>query len=367
MKPINACVVIDDDPTTSRLKKNVLVQLLEEKNISAFANGKDALDHIAKNLSANTDSKTLLLMNVDLHISGSCKFMKDFFPLYEKIKCRIKIVVVSSTFAMREIEFISVNSYVTKGNAKPFDINSLKEILGDVGLQEPEAPSAKRKPENLFSVFLKKIEKSKKSLSLKLRLLFFLAFLLLNHTFLICQQTGSGDYRLGINAESFLSGDGHGTFFSGNLVLANDKNVWGIGPCLQKRSMKMRCVDFYYEHELADNNGEENNSAFKDCRNGTIQLDCFSELQYANKLPLSFNMARLEQTANQVEGKNWNQITLSTIELSAGVGLNVKLAKHLQWKNFIGICVYYHTNYIPGMCEDRIAPVLTIGSGLNLF
>lgn len=184
---------------------------------------------------------------------------------------------------------------------------------------------------------------------------------------LSAQKFDINSYNVGTSIDTYVTGGGHGTFYTGNVVLFNEKNTFTFGPCIQKRTAKPGGFKIGYTRKLADNNKEEGQSSYKESEVGSLQLNLFTSLQYVERLPLSYAKARIEELTSLTDNVKFSQSKLSTINASFGVEVNVKLSNTLQLKNFIGASVYYHTNYVQGMYMDQMAPALIIGTGINIF
>jgi len=183
------------------------------------------------------------------------------------------------------------------------------------------------------------------------------------------QNTEKSPYLLGASVGSHASGNSHGTIYDAGVGLYNGENVFSLGACMQKRSMKFCGASFQYNRILT---GKEDFAA-KESRYAIdpskLQLFLYSRIEYVNNAELSYNAVKKEETLvkNQSEVPvNCNNIKLSTIDLSAGVGLNIRLSKQLVWSNYIGFGTYYHLNYTPGMYCEKASPVLVLGTALRL-
>ncbi len=167
----------------------------------------------------------------------------------------------------------------------------------------------------------------------------------------------------GVGYSSFLSGNGHGTFYSFTLNVNKNKNSFSIGPCIQKTSQQISTVKVTYSYQLAEDQRR-------------LNLRVFSYLLYADNLPLSFSTVCLEERQSRSQEKweqlnnistDWSKVKLSTIETGMGVEVGVRIMNGIVLRNFIGLSVFYHTQYTSEMYSDKIAPVLMVGTSLNIF
>jgi hypothetical protein len=63
---------------------------------------------------------------------------------------------------------------------------------------------------------------------------------------------------------------------------------------------------------------------------------------------------------------DYSKYELSTAELFAGFGLNMKINNKLVWSTSVGFGTYYHVDYVNGLYNERMAPVLMLGTALRL-
>ncbi len=186
---------------------------------------------------------------------------------------------------------------------------------------------------------------------------------------LISQNMSKSPYVLGLSLGSHISGNAHGTIYEASVGLYNGKNIFSLGACMQKRSMQVCGARFNYTRILTgkeDLSGQNHPYAVEPSK---IQLFFYSRAEYLNNACLTYNDVKKEETIMKNRDEvpsDANRIRLSTIDVSAGIGLNVKLCKQLVWSNYIGFGTYYHVNYKPGMYCEKMAPVIVLGTSLRL-
>ncbi len=190
----------------------------------------------------------------------------------------------------------------------------------------------------------------------------------------------------GLTLDTYVSGNAHGTMYSGLLNYRINRSVISLGPSIQKRYMKIgggkltysyllnapktkkrysfhtnknkRNINKYIDEELDDEEEIFTDDGF--------QIKFYSYFQYLNNLPLSYDAQKLESFVNRVENQNWNSTTLSTVEGGLGFELNIRITRNLYWRNFIAASVFYHTKYVTNMQHEQYSPALTIGTSLNI-
>lgn len=160
----------------------------------------------------------------------------------------------------------------------------------------------------------------------------------------------------------FSTGNGHGAFYSVNIGISKGRNAFSIGPVIQKCSMKAQGAKLSYSRVLTVDTNYKHESGMKDL----FQLNFFSSIQYTNKLQLSNSVLRDEKLI-WGDNKDLNKIRLSTGELVLGFEFYVNITNQISWKNYAGASVYYHFNYSETLDHQRIAPTLSLGTGLCFF
>ncbi len=186
---------------------------------------------------------------------------------------------------------------------------------------------------------------------------------------LVSQISSKSPYLLGMSVGSHISGNSHGTIFEVGANLYNGKNIFSLGACIQKRSMELSGGRFNYTRILT---GQEDLSTSEPdfvMDPSRLQLFFYTRVEYLNNAQLSYNAVKKEETLvknHEENGFNVSNVRLSTIDASAGIGLNVKISKKLVLANYVGFGTFYHLNYKPGMYCDKVAPVLVLGTALRL-
>jgi len=199
-----------------------------------------------------------------------------------------------------------------------------------------------------------------KGVSLKLH--FFLAlFFLLNTDKIFGQEINKKTFHYGFGLEYYVTGSGHGGFYSGYLSMSKGKSAFSLGPVVQKRSLKFGGARLGFTYKIAGLDDED-----KSLNTGRVGLKFFSYLQYVDLLPLSYSAENSETTVHVNSQMDWNGIKLSTLEGGAGIEIHIRIAKAITWKNYVGLAGFYHFNYVSGMYNDRSGPAIIFGTGINI-
>ncbi|MBL7884611.1 MAG: hypothetical protein JNL69_11115 [Bacteroidia bacterium] len=184
------------------------------------------------------------------------------------------------------------------------------------------------------------------------------------------QNKKATNYRITPGLGAFVSGNGHGAMYEGSLYLSNGKNVFSAGVLVQKRKTEFCGATFSYIKPLFSKEYAHYGLPYQEFAERNVQLFLFSKGSYFHKSNLSYNTQTLEEKAFYTETDiipDFSTVRFSTVEVSAGFGLNVKLGSSLVWGNYIGFGTYYHLDYIQGMHHDRMAPVITFGTSLRML
>ncbi len=186
---------------------------------------------------------------------------------------------------------------------------------------------------------------------------------------LLSQSSSKSPYLLGLSVGSHISGNSHGTIFEAGANLYNGKNSFSLGACVQKRSMELCGGRFNYTRILTGKEDLASGETAYSTDPSKVQLFFYTRVEYLNNAQLCYNAIKKEETLvknKEENGSDINNVRLSTIDVSAGIGLNVKISKKFVLANYIGFGTFYHLNYKPGMYCDKIAPVLVLGTSIKL-
>jgi len=185
-------------------------------------------------------------------------------------------------------------------------------------------------------------------------------------------------FHLGLGLESYSSGNAHGAFYTGQLLLTKGRNTLGFGPVLQKRSLMTKGIKASYSLLIADRNnplsfGEPDpdmatyGEMLTPIDNGlfNVQVRLFSYLQYVHQLPLSYRATRIESFTHPEATFDRSNLRLCTTEGGVGIQIDLIINK-LVLKNYIGASVFYHNTYTKGMYHERASAALIVGTGINV-
>lgn len=174
--------------------------------------------------------------------------------------------------------------------------------------------------------------------------------------------------RIGFGIDASLSNNGHGGFYGAHLTLSKGKSYFRIGPCLHQRTMQFTGGRASFSYILAGMDGEEQlGMGFPESNNGSCRINLFAYLQYVNNTHLSYQRAKEETTlyADTIP-RDFNKVTLNTLEGAVGAELDVKLLSYIQWRSFVGIGLYSYLNPVEGMYQEPTGLMFMVGTGIDI-
>ena len=171
--------------------------------------------------------------------------------------------------------------------------------------------------------------------------------------------------RFGLGAETYISGNAHGAFYSARVNISKGKSVFGLGPCLQKRSLALNGVKLSYSYLLSGNNNRYDEDELKEIEDGRpdlLELRALCYVQYTHKAQLCYNASRVETITNNESHVNFNQFRTSTTEIAFCAELDINL-NGIKIRNYMGFNVFYHSDYTKNMYRPKCATALVFGTG----
>jgi len=195
----------------------------------------------------------------------------------------------------------------------------------------------------------------------------------------------------GFSFDTYVSGNAHGIMSSGILNYTKNKTTISLGPCIQKRHMKLcggkMSVAFLLnaprmsrtnllktssselsdedaleedeEEEMADNIGATTT-------NDRCQIKLLAFVQYIGNASFSYAAEKMEYHVNRIENMNWSAARLSTVECGLGFEVNTKIIRNLYWRKYITATVFNHVKSVQNMHHDQYALTLTIGTSITI-
>jgi hypothetical protein len=182
----------------------------------------------------------------------------------------------------------------------------------------------------------------------------------------IQEESEKTKFKLGFGMDMCTSGNAHGAFYSGRINLSKGKSVFGVGPCLQKRSLQVNGLKLNYSYLLTGINEGYDTDEIGENKNDPhdiLELRLLVSIQYINNASLSYKAARVETITSPESKTNYNKMRFSTIEGAVCIELDVDL-KWIRIRNYFGASVFNHFNYLNGMYRPKCAAALMFGTGI---
>lgn len=130
MKTINSIFIIDDDPITVFGIRKMLDRTISFNTISAYGNGKLAIDSIKKIIKTNKTVPEVIFLDINMPIMDGWQFLEEFIGLPIKNKVRINIVTSSIDpvdYKNWEV-FNEKTDHLIAFNTKPIKLDKIAEI-----------------------------------------------------------------------------------------------------------------------------------------------------------------------------------------------------------------------------------------------
>lgn len=200
------------------------------------------------------------------------------------------------------------------------------------------------------------------------QLLFIIAFLLVNRFY--SQNNTKSVIRFGLGFGANVSGNSHGTIYDVNGFFSDGNNILGIGPCFHAKSSKITGGKITYNYILI-NKEKYTKNGYLSSKSNRFQLYFYTHFQFLKDCNLGNNSIKMEQQLSSnlrdKNNSNYNEIKLSTFDLSSGFGFKIKICKMISFSNQIGFSAYYHSKFNKAMYNGRFGPSLALSSFLNVI
>ena len=177
-------------------------------------------------------------------------------------------------------------------------------------------------------------------------------------------QTSYELIKIGVGADTYVSGNLLGALYSPYLTLEKENSTFFGGPVIQKRTLKTGGIRIGYSYNITGGNKSAFDSEGESV-DGSLALNAFGYVQYTSGLSLNYKNQMIEERGSLIKDYDWNNYKANTAEFCGGIVLNVKIAKSLAWKNYVGFTLSQQKNYLNGMWNDRNNLGLLLGTGIS--
>lgn len=118
MKGLVRYILIDDDLISLELIKNIIRNTFENPVICDFTDAKSALHYLNTDFTKNIGFNNIILLDLDMPEMNGWNFLEHYDKLDDKVKSRIKIIIVSGYDNVENRKRAYMNRYVSEFIAK---------------------------------------------------------------------------------------------------------------------------------------------------------------------------------------------------------------------------------------------------------
>ncbi|WP_293293841.1 response regulator [Allomuricauda sp.] len=128
MKPINVCIVDDDDIYQFTMKVTIR-NIPTVKSTQVFTDGAQALEYIINNKNDKDALPDIIFLDINMPVMDGFQFMDEFTDLLPKLNKPIQVYLVSSSIDPKDIRKAKRNDAITDYLIKPLKSEQVKNIL----------------------------------------------------------------------------------------------------------------------------------------------------------------------------------------------------------------------------------------------
>lgn len=118
-------MIVDDNPMDQLITEYILKLNHQKGDIIVMTNANDALDYLAMNANTPEALPSLIFLDLDMPVMNGFDFLQRFKEYADEIKEGCKIIVVTASEAIDDIEKMKSDPYVVKLITKPLHRHSL--------------------------------------------------------------------------------------------------------------------------------------------------------------------------------------------------------------------------------------------------
>lgn len=121
----NKVMIVDDNPIDQLITEYILKLNHQKGDIIIMTNANDALEYLAINANTPEALPSLIVLDLDMPIMNGFDFLQRFKEHADEVKEGCKIVVVTASEVIDDIEKMKSDPHVIKLIAKPLQRHSL--------------------------------------------------------------------------------------------------------------------------------------------------------------------------------------------------------------------------------------------------
>lgn len=121
----NKVMIVDDNPIDQRITEYILKLNHETEDVITMTSAIDALAYLALNANTPAALPSLIFLDLDMPVMNGFGFLQQFKEYADEVKAGCKIVVVTASEEIADIEKMKSDPYVIKLISKPLHRHSL--------------------------------------------------------------------------------------------------------------------------------------------------------------------------------------------------------------------------------------------------
>ena len=125
-------MLVDDDPVINMIHSKLISKSCSY-DVDAHENGKEALHKLAAQLDSDPpELPSLILLDINMPVIDGWQFLAELNKLDLDRSARIKVIIVSSSVDIEDIEKSKTYPLVTDFISKPLTMDRMKGIIAQV-------------------------------------------------------------------------------------------------------------------------------------------------------------------------------------------------------------------------------------------
>ena len=129
MNGLDLIMLIDDSSTDNFINERIIQMSGFSKNIITKTNAKNALEHLVSKKDNGEEIPQLILLDLNMPVVNGFAFLEEFMKLPESIRKKTKIVILTSSEKIEDIDEIKKNPVIMDYILKPLSEKSLQNLL----------------------------------------------------------------------------------------------------------------------------------------------------------------------------------------------------------------------------------------------
>lgn len=128
MSEIAGVLLVDDDEVANFVHKSFLKKENITKQITVVMNGQEAIEEIRASNPHVNDKPTLILLDINMPVMNGHEFLDAFRQIEHSKKQFYKIVILSSSDNVRDIEMAQAKGATAYLN-KPLEVEKVRNVI----------------------------------------------------------------------------------------------------------------------------------------------------------------------------------------------------------------------------------------------